>query len=305
MSPRATASRTRPASFLQPTRSGSSELLCATGIDEVEVSSFVSAKWIPQLGDAAELFGSLSVRSSPMLSALVPNEKGMQGVLDVNAPSRPQAHQQNRLVHRRRRDVRPQEHQRLDRRNHRSLQARGRNSPIAKKSRSAATSPASSRVRSKGRSGRRPSRPSPQRLRDLGIDDLDLGDTIGAGTPDTINTLLRHIDDEIGIDSSGVITTLHLHDTFGRACRMRENCPRSRHHQLRRLRRGPRWLSIRQHSREACPREHLHRNLVRTIAAGFTTGVDLNALEAAAAFAREIVAKSRAGASGPSTGGAA
>lgn len=28
----------------------------AARVDEVEVSSFVSAKWIPQLGDAAEVF---------------------------------------------------------------------------------------------------------------------------------------------------------------------------------------------------------------------------------------------------------
>src|SRR5882724_9888765 len=31
------------------------ELLCETGVDEVEVTSFVSAKWVPQLGDAKEL----------------------------------------------------------------------------------------------------------------------------------------------------------------------------------------------------------------------------------------------------------
>ena len=31
------------------------ELLCDTGVDEVEVTSFVSAKWVPQLGDAREV----------------------------------------------------------------------------------------------------------------------------------------------------------------------------------------------------------------------------------------------------------
>ncbi|MFT3685097.1 MAG: DUF559 domain-containing protein [Phycisphaerales bacterium] len=35
------------------------ELLCATGVDEVEVTSFVSAKWVPQLGDAKEVFEQL------------------------------------------------------------------------------------------------------------------------------------------------------------------------------------------------------------------------------------------------------
>ena len=36
------------------------ELLCATGVDEVEVTSFVSAKWVPQLGDAKELLSMLA-----------------------------------------------------------------------------------------------------------------------------------------------------------------------------------------------------------------------------------------------------
>jgi len=60
------------------------------GLDEIEVSSFVSAKSIPQLGDAAEVFAALlalgreTLESGPMLSALVPNEKGMTAALEVN-----------------------------------------------------------------------------------------------------------------------------------------------------------------------------------------------------------------------------
>lgn len=62
-------------------------LLCGTGVDEVEVTSFVSPKWVPQLGDAAEVLGQLHPQpntNSPLLSALVPNERGMEGFLSVN-----------------------------------------------------------------------------------------------------------------------------------------------------------------------------------------------------------------------------
>lgn len=63
---------------------------CAlSGVDEVEATSFVSPKWIPQLGDAAELC-NLIAGSKPegvVYSALVPNEKGMARLLEVNDAS--------------------------------------------------------------------------------------------------------------------------------------------------------------------------------------------------------------------------
>src|SRR5579862_6972105 len=62
------------------------ELLCGTGVDEIEVSSFVSPKWVPQLGDAAAVFAGAGPRKPPGLifSALVPNEQGMAAALEVN-----------------------------------------------------------------------------------------------------------------------------------------------------------------------------------------------------------------------------
>ena len=55
--------------------------LVDAGLNEIEVTSFVSAKWVPQLGDAAELSASLS--SGPLYSALVPNEKGLERALET------------------------------------------------------------------------------------------------------------------------------------------------------------------------------------------------------------------------------
>ncbi|MBC7773788.1 MAG: hydroxymethylglutaryl-CoA lyase [Pyrinomonadaceae bacterium] len=74
-------------------------LLCASGVDEVEVSSFVSAKWVPQLGDASELFRTLAAegpelrqqhaqRGRTIFSALAPNEQGMKALLGVNEAAR-------------------------------------------------------------------------------------------------------------------------------------------------------------------------------------------------------------------------
>lgn len=65
-------------------------LLCETGVDEIEVSSFVSPRWVPQLGDAAEVFtGAAAFKPRGMLfSALVPNEKGATSLLEVNNAQR-------------------------------------------------------------------------------------------------------------------------------------------------------------------------------------------------------------------------
>jgi hydroxymethylglutaryl-CoA lyase len=52
------------------------------------------------------------------------------------------------------------------------------------------------------------------RLHDLGCDEIDLGDTIGAATPDTVRAVIDAVASGIGGTSQIVI---HLHDTFGRA----------------------------------------------------------------------------------------
>jgi hydroxymethylglutaryl-CoA lyase len=56
--------------------------LLDAGLREIEATSFVSPKWVPQLADAAELWASLP--SGPAkFSALVPNMAGLTRALDV------------------------------------------------------------------------------------------------------------------------------------------------------------------------------------------------------------------------------
>ena len=53
------------------------DLLSACGFAEIEVSSFVSAKWIPQLGDAAEVFARIR-----RLPGAVANHRPMNVTID-------------------------------------------------------------------------------------------------------------------------------------------------------------------------------------------------------------------------------
>lgn len=55
--------------------------LADAGLREIEATSFVSPKWVPQLGDAAELWPLLP--AGPLYSALVPNVKGLERAISV------------------------------------------------------------------------------------------------------------------------------------------------------------------------------------------------------------------------------
>lgn len=58
-------------------------LLAQSGLKHIEVTSFVSAKSIPQLADHELVFTSVNKPDSVHFSALVPNERGMQKALQA------------------------------------------------------------------------------------------------------------------------------------------------------------------------------------------------------------------------------
>jgi hydroxymethylglutaryl-CoA lyase len=59
--------------------------LQAAGIRRLEATSFVSPKWVPQMGDNAAVMAALQRRPEVAVAVLVPNAKGMEAAL----PTRP------------------------------------------------------------------------------------------------------------------------------------------------------------------------------------------------------------------------
>lgn len=59
--------------------------LQAAGIRRLEATSFVSPKWVPQMGDNAAVMAALQRRPDVAVAVLVPNAKGMEAAL----PTRP------------------------------------------------------------------------------------------------------------------------------------------------------------------------------------------------------------------------
>ena len=53
------------------------------GLKEIEVTSFVSPKWVPQMADNAEVMAGIQRRSDVRYSVLVPNLKGLEAALSA------------------------------------------------------------------------------------------------------------------------------------------------------------------------------------------------------------------------------
>src|SRR5438034_7463003 len=58
-------------------------LLSATGMPRIEVTSFVSPKAVPQLRDAEAVMSRITRRPGTVYSALVPNDKGAVRAVDA------------------------------------------------------------------------------------------------------------------------------------------------------------------------------------------------------------------------------
>jgi hydroxymethylglutaryl-CoA lyase len=63
------------------------EALACSGLARIELTSFVSARVIPQLADAEEVLARASIPAGVQVSVLVPNERGLQRALDVRERS--------------------------------------------------------------------------------------------------------------------------------------------------------------------------------------------------------------------------
>jgi hydroxymethylglutaryl-CoA lyase len=57
------------------------DLLSAANFPVIEVSAFVSPKWVPQMGDAAEVFAGITRRPGTRYTAIVPNLPGLERAL--------------------------------------------------------------------------------------------------------------------------------------------------------------------------------------------------------------------------------
>jgi hydroxymethylglutaryl-CoA lyase len=181
------------------------KLLVAAGLRDIEVASFVHPKWIPQLADAQELIPQLDFNADVRYSALVPNMKGLERAIATGIRRIAVFTAASETFNRKNINMGIQEsidvfRQVVARAIKEQISVRGYISTcfvcpyegtIAKE-----------RVGDVARA-----------LFDLGVDEISIGDTIGAATPKDVETtvgfLLQHFAKEK--------LAMHFHDTYAMA----------------------------------------------------------------------------------------
>lgn len=181
------------------------QALVDAGEKRIEVTSFVSPRWIPQLADADKLLTLIKRRDGVMFSALVPNLKGLERAKDAGLQeaavflSVTESHSKKNI-------------------NKSVAEAIATSTEVAKQARAAGmrvrcylstvwgcpyegVTPVSAVV------------DVVKRLADVGFYQLSLGDTIGIGTPTQTAEIVSEVSKIIPLDQ----IALHLHDTRGTA----------------------------------------------------------------------------------------
>lgn len=191
--------------------------LTRANFDEIEVTSFVSPKWIPQLADAADVLAAVA-REKPSgicFSVLVPNDRGMQSAVETNQ------HAGSRLIDKV--SVFTAASETFARKNTNATIAETlqRFEPViaaAHKDKMLVRGYVSCAVQCPFEGPIAPAAVADvcARLLDRGVDELDVADTIGVGTPQTVGAMLESVIDRVG-NSNLPRITLHMHDTFGHA----------------------------------------------------------------------------------------
>jgi hydroxymethylglutaryl-CoA lyase len=181
------------------------DMLSEAGFPEIEVSSFVSPKWVPQLGDAAEVFARIRRRPGTVYSALVPNERGMEGALAARvdkvavfaaaSEGFSRANTGGSIAEVLARFAPVIASARAAR-----IPVRGYVSCVVRCPYNGPTAPAAVRA-------------VVEQLLTLGVDEIDLGETLGVAEPADIARLYE----EVARAVEPGLTTLHLHDSNGRA----------------------------------------------------------------------------------------
>lgn len=180
-------------------------LLSQTGLKHIEVTSFVSAKAIPQLADNQAVFQGINQPETIQFSALVPNEQGMHKAINAGvqhiAIFTAASEQFNQ------RNIQCSIQESIERFKPVMLLAKEHGISMRGYISCALGCPYEGSIS--------PSQVTPivETLLALGVHEISLGDTIGVGTPKQTKALIKAIKQSTPIDR----IAMHFHDTYGQA----------------------------------------------------------------------------------------
>lgn len=179
--------------------------LAAAGLRTIEAGAFVSAKWVPQMADTAEVMAGLHHREGVAFPVLVPNMKGLEAALEsgvdeiaVFGAASESFSCKNINCSIEESLVRFGEVSKAAR--SQGLRVRGYVSCVLGCPYEGAVAPALVAEIS-------------ERLLKAGCYEVSLGDTIGVGTPGKARALIEAVSARVPVECLAV----HFHDTYGQA----------------------------------------------------------------------------------------
>lgn len=249
------------------------DLLSQAGFRRIEVTSFVSPRWVPQMADADEVLARITRAPGIRYAALTPNLRGYQAAQDARADEVAifasasegfsRANLNCSIAESLDRFAPVAETARAD-----GMPLRGYVSVVTDCPFDGPTPPAQvARVAAA--------------LRDLGCYEISLGDTIGHGRPETIRAMLQAVLAELPPDRLAG----HYHHTQGRAL---ENIEASLDLGLRVFDAAVGGLGGCPYAPGAAGNVATEAVAARLAALGFDTGLDAAVLDKAAGFARSL-----------------
>jgi hydroxymethylglutaryl-CoA lyase len=181
------------------------ERLAAAGLRSIEVTSFVSARWIPQLADAGEVYAGIRRRDGVDYPVLVPNIHGYERALSVGVREVAVFTGASEAFTRKNINAGIDESIErfvpiLERARNDGVKVRGYVSTVLG-------------CPYQGNVDLRDVVRVAKRIHALGCHEISLGDTIGIGTPARARAMLRAVADEVPMGALAV----HFHDTRGQA----------------------------------------------------------------------------------------
>ncbi|MBX9880234.1 MAG: hydroxymethylglutaryl-CoA lyase [Candidatus Obscuribacterales bacterium] len=181
------------------------EALASAGLKNIEITSFVSPKWIPQLADGADVAALLKLPADVITSALVPNLKGLDsahaaGVRKVAVFMSASESHSKRNINKTIDEAVTTLSEVVIAAKEKGHLVRGYLSVVFE-------------CPYEGSVDRNQVARLVERLLSMGIDELSLGDTIGAATPGQVATLVKLLSKSVPLEKMA----LHFHDTRGTA----------------------------------------------------------------------------------------
>lgn len=181
------------------------DALSKSGVAEIEASSFVSPKWVPQLADSEAVFRQIQREPGVTYSALVPNEKGLDRALAVGVDKIAVFTAASETFNRK--NINATVRESIDRFKPVLTRAKASKLPVRAYVSTAFYCPFEGRVAETAVND------VCKMLTEIGVDEISIGDTIGRAVPRDVRTLLDVLLAWLERDR----IALHYHDTYGTA----------------------------------------------------------------------------------------